>query len=388
MPNLLRSAIIGDNTMAVSEKLEYYKIDDLFLDPLNPRLGRHRSNPDTPQDKVFEYMTEQVLDELALSYIESGGFWSQEALLAVQEELYGETRLVVVEGNRRLAALKCLQAAIHGKPWSKKWADFAGLAQEKGPDFLERLFSSVPVLLVEDRRDIDEFLGFRHVTGIKQWAPSEKAQFINMLLRDKGYNYQEVTRKIGSKIPAVKKSYISFRLLLQIEVTLDKDELPEEQLEGRFSLLYSCLPNPSIQAFLGITLELTVEEASEPIAEENLPKLRFFVRCLYGDKKDKEPIVTDTRQITGFGKILESGEAIEYISKSKRPDFTTAFEIAGGTEQNIEEEIHNASVSIRSILGRVHLYKESASIREAVKIFKLDSEALLRHFPEIEAEGD
>ncbi|CAB5161356.1 hypothetical protein D3OALGA1CA_5073 [Olavius algarvensis associated proteobacterium Delta 3] len=374
--------------MAVSKTLEYYKVKDLFLDPLNPRLGRHRSKPDTPQDVLLDWMTEQVLDELALSYIESGGFWTQEALLVVEEVLYEEKQPIVVEGNRRLAALMCLQEAVNSKARAKTWTKIAESALEKGPEFIIKLFTSVPVLKVDSRRDMDEFLGFRHVTGIKQWAPAEKAQFINMLLREKGYNYQEVTRKIGSKIPAVKKSYISFRLLLQIEDTLEENELPIEQLEDRFSLLYSCLTNPSVREYLNISLDLTVEEAIWPISDEKVPELKFFVRCLYGDKGDKEPLVSDTRQITDFGKILESEEAIEYINKARRPEFQTAFEIAGGTEQNIDEEIRSAIFSIRSILGRVHLFKKSKKIRKAVKKFKLDADALLSHFPDIEAEDD
>jgi len=345
-------------------------------------------DPNTAQDKVLGYMIEQVLDELALSYIESDGFWSQEALLAVEEPIYGESRLVVVEGNRRLAALKCLKKAIEDASTRGKWKRIAESAQEKGPEFLDKLFSRVPVLRVASREDVDEFLGFRHVTGIKQWAPAEKAQFINMLLQDRGYTYIEVTRKIGSKIPAVRKSYIAYRLLLQIESTLDSDELPSEQLEERFSLLYSSLSNPSVQAFLGISMDLTVEEANVPIKPENIDKLKFVVRCLYGNRKDKKPIVSDTRYITEFGKILESREAIDYILKAKRPDFHIAYDLAGGSEQDIEEMIYEASVAIRSILGRVHLHKKSDSIRKAVKEFKLDSKALLDHFPDIVAEDD
>lgn len=374
--------------MAVSEKLEYHKIDDLLLDPLNPRLGRHRTLPGTPQDKVLEYMTEQVLDELALSFIESGGFWSQEALLIVEEDLYGESHNVVVEGNRRLAALKCLQMAINDNPISGKWKQIAKSAQEKGTEFLKDLFNRVPVLCVDSRRDVDEFLGFRHVTGIKEWAPAEKAQFINMLLLEREYSYIEVTRKIGSKTPAVKKLYIAYRILLQIEDTLEEDELPLEQLEDRFSLLYSSLSNPSVQSFLGISMDLTVEEVNVPIKPENIDNLKFVVRCLYGDRKDKKPIVSDTRYITEFGKILESREAIDYIHKAKRPDFHTAYDLAGGSEQDIKEMIYEASVAIRSILGRVHLHKKSDSIRKAVKEFKLDSKALLDHFPDIVAEDD
>lgn len=370
--------------MAVSEKLERFKVDELFLDPMNPRLGRHRKKHDTPQNELIEYMSEQVLDELALSYIESGGFWSQEALLAVKEDLYGETRIVVVEGNRRLAALKLLQSAINGNPYNGKWKKIADIAIEKGLEFFEELFIRVPVLTVQSRKDIDEYLGFRHVTGIKQWAPAEKAQFIDMLLLEREYSYEQVKCKIGSRTPTVRQLFISYRLLLQIEETLTDEELPKEQLESRFSLLYSSLSHPSVQKFLGIALGATVDEAKTPIREEFIENLKFLVRCLYGDSKEKKPLVSDTRYIPEFGEILDSDEAIDYIKNDKHPDFFTAYEFAGGTEKNIERTIHQASISIRSVLNRVHYYKKSELIREIVKIFKMDSEALLGNFPDID----
>lgn len=378
----------GGSIMPVSEKIKYSKLDELFLDPLNPRLGRHRRHADTPEEKLLEYMSEQVLDELALSYLESGGFWSQEALLAVNEDLYGKSRVVVVEGNRRLAALKILQLAIAGKPHSSKWEKIAKLAKEKGKEFLEKLFGLIPVLIVDTRSDIDEYLGFRHVTGIKQWAPAEKAQFINMLLTERNFSYEQVTRKIGSRAPTVRQLFIAYRLLLQIEESLSDEELPKEQLESRFSLLYSALSNPSVQNYLGISLNKAVDDSIAPVEEKQIDNLKFLVRCLYGDGKDKKPLVSDTRYISELGEILDSEEAVDYINTAKNPDFSTAYEFAGGAEKDIEIAIHQASVSIRSVLNRIHHYKKSETIRETIKKFKMDSEALLNNFPDIKDKED
>ncbi|MGC3992065.1 MAG: hypothetical protein QM796_20705 [Chthoniobacteraceae bacterium] len=84
--------------MAISTKIEYAAIDDLFLDPLNPRLGRNNTGPTVSQETILEIMQDWTLDELATSFLESG-FWLQEALLVVKERIYGKSQLVVVEGN-------------------------------------------------------------------------------------------------------------------------------------------------------------------------------------------------------------------------------------------------------------------------------------------------
>src|SRR6266550_1802566 len=93
--------------MAIDTRIHYAALGDLYFDAKNPRLGRQNTGKDLSQDQVLELMKDWALEELAVSFLESG-FWPQEALIAVRENAGAEQRLVVVEGNRRLAALKLL----------------------------------------------------------------------------------------------------------------------------------------------------------------------------------------------------------------------------------------------------------------------------------------
>ena len=97
-------------------------VDDLNLDPLNPRLGRENTGNNVSQEKVLSMMQDWTLEELAVSFVENG-FWPQEALISVKEKLYGSIINVVVEGNRRLAALRLLALAVSGKAISRKWEE-------------------------------------------------------------------------------------------------------------------------------------------------------------------------------------------------------------------------------------------------------------------------
>lgn len=198
--------------MPIDHEVRYSHVDDLFLDPMNPRLGRHDMGRTTPQDRLLELMEGWVLDELAWSYLESGGFWAHEAVIAVHEELYGREALVVVGGNRRVAALKMLQKTVSGHAVSKKW--FRIIEEHAVPG---ALFEDVPYLLAETRADVDNFLGFRHVTGIKPWKAEEKAEFIARLIDDSDDTFKQVAHKIGSKAPAVRRHYVAYKLLLEME---------------------------------------------------------------------------------------------------------------------------------------------------------------------------
>jgi hypothetical protein len=363
--------------MAISTELRYAELDELLLDPLNPRLGRNNTGVTVTQEAVLELMRDWTLDELALSYLESGGFWTQEALIVVEEEAYGDNHLIVVEGNRRLAALKHLRQAVEGHPASKKWAQIA----ESGV-IPKDLFSRIPYLLADSRRDVQAFLGFRHVTGIKEWRPAEKAEFISGLI-DQGMSYDEVRRKIGSKTPTVRQNYIAFQLLIQIENTIP--EVPEENFEDRFSVMYLSLRTRGVQAYLNLDIQVDPQAAQNPVPRERETNLANYARWIFGNK-DMPPLFTDSRRIDDFGTILLSDEAVAYLERTDRPSFEVAFRTAGGDESELVRLIEQAADNVELSLSRAHLYIESEGLRKAVRRFGADAQQLLRVFPEIRDE--
>ena len=146
----------------MTAKIEFVGLHDICLDPYNPRLGRAIDRANLSQEEIYDRMKDWSLEELATSFLESG-FWPHEAVLCVTENQDGHERLVVVEGNRRVAALKRLQKAFNGEEQSRKWAD---IISEK--DEPKDLFARVPIIQVASRGEINSFLGFRHVTGIKE----------------------------------------------------------------------------------------------------------------------------------------------------------------------------------------------------------------------------
>lgn len=367
--------------MSVSTHLSHADVDSLNLDPMNPRLGRHRMAKDTPQDRLLEWMLEWKLDELAASYLESGGFWSHEPLIVVKEPLYRKkSALVVVEGNRRLAALKLLRDSVEGDPPSRKWASLVeGFTIPKG------LFDQVPYVLADTRLDVQAFLGFRHVTGIKQWDADEKAGFITQLIDDSKMTYEQVARKIGSTAPAVRRHYVAYQLLLQIENVVD--DFPVEKAEHRFTVLYDALQKQGTQQYLGVDANAAPKAAKNPVKKSKHTQLACFSRWLYGTKKTP-PLITDTRQISRFGQILESSDAIKYLESTIEPDFEQAFKLSGGDIPELTRLISQASDSVEEALRTIHLHKGDKELQKAVKRLGADTYQLLNIFPAIRRKLD
>lgn len=357
--------------MAIKTEISYTSVDNLMLDPLNPRLGRGKTGPDVRQATILSLMRDWTLDELAVSFIESG-FWPQEALLVVREKLYGKDALIVIEGNRRLAALKFLKRAADGEKVDRRWKD---IVDNTAPS--ADLFKRVPYIEVDSRKDVEAFLGFRHVTGIKEWKPAEKAEYIAKLIEGSKLTYAQVMRKIGSKTPTVRQNYISYRLLLQME---NQEKISIEHVEDKFSVLFLSLRTEGVQRYLDIDIQAEPDEARMPVPNEHLKELANFALWLFGSDA-KPPIVRDSRQVDQFGRVLLSKKAVEYLERTSRPSFEVAYSLAGGDEPEIVNLVEEAADNIEAALSRAHRFAKSQKLRKAARRLGQDTLQLISLFP-------
>ena len=234
--------------MEAPPTIETAELNELYLDRKNPRLGRRHVEKGLSQDEVLAIMKDWSLEELFVSFLETG-YWPQEPLICVRETIKKRSVLIVVEGNRRLAALKMIRRTREGEETGAKWRD---LIRGYPPEAFSRL-DSIPYILEPSRESIRAFLGFRHVTGIKEWNPAEKAEFITHLIDKEGLTYEQVWKRVGSKLSVVRQNYISYKLLLQMEE--DTEGIDVEKVEERFSVLYLSLRTRGVQKYLQIEMD-------------------------------------------------------------------------------------------------------------------------------------
>lgn len=350
-------------------------LDELLLDANNPRLGRRKVEQGLSQEQVLDIMKDWTLEELAVSFLESG-FWAQEALIVVKEKVGKKEGLVVVEGNRRLAALKMLDRARSGGDTSPKWKE---LVRRVNTTAFKRL-EKIPYVLMPDRRSVQSYLGFRHVTGIKEWKPAEKAQFIAHLIEDERLSYDHVRRRIGSRLPTVRQNYISYRILLQMEEHDDK--ISVENVEDRFSVLYLSLRTEGVQKYLQIDINAEPASAREPVPAKRLNQLASFALWLFGNDK-QVPIFSDSRDVDAFGNILLSDKAIEYLERTPQPSFEVARRMAGVSESEVAKHVETAADELEEALKAAHHHKQSSRVQAAVERLGADAIQLLGVFPAI-----
>lgn len=345
--------------MAISKKLEYAHIDALSLDPQNPRIGRAKRNQGLDQAGLLSVMSTWTLEELVDSFVSSGGFWTQDALMVVSEGADEAAILTVVEGNRRLAALKLMLKAVRKEFDPPRWLRdrLDGVALDENSE----LFTAVPYLTADSRDDIAAYLGFRHVTGIKEWPPAEKAEFITKLIEEQGLSYRDVAKQIGSRADTVRLNYVAFKILLQLEATLNEDEWAE--IEDKFSVLFLALRSRGVRDFIGIDLDVAPAGAHDPIPEQKKEDVARFIGWLFGSK-GKKPLVRDSRQVDRFAEILAEPRSVTYLKETADPQFDIAYSLTKGSTDLVIDPLREARRHITLALSELGTRGEEPEVRE------------------------
>jgi hypothetical protein len=305
-------------------------------------------------------MSNWTLDELVDSFARAAGFWTQDALIVTPEPpVEGEEQqYLVIEGNRRVAALKLLYGALIGETAPPPWLAERLESFHPSPD--DELFTNLPILVADSRDDVAAYLGFRHVTGIKQWRPAEKAEFITNLVDQHGHTYREVAREIGSRSDTVRQNYTAFKMLLQME---EAENFDWSEVEERFSLLFLSIRSEGTRDFLGVQLTGDRPSTAQPIPDNKNENTKDFVRWLFGTKEER-PIVKDSRNVDRFGEILGEQRAVEYLRTTERPDFETAYALTASADLVIEP-LEVAARNIRLALSEIEGRAEEEEVKEA-----------------------
>jgi hypothetical protein len=283
--------------MAKDTSITDISLRDLVFDPKNPRLSPEVNR--SSEQSIIEYMLREAnLLELMQSIFENGYFDSEPLLVAPAKN----GQFIVVEGNRRLAALKLLenpglsrvkQNSINEIISSKKWS-----------------IEKIPCIVHKKRDDILNYLGYRHITGVKSWGPLEKARYLQQLFeknKRKGGstedNYKTLAKMIGSRATHVGRLLGSLKLY---DLANDKSyfNIKIDPSEIDFSILYTAVGFKHIHQHIGLETPGDIDEK-----KINWKNFEFVFKCLYGPTKK----IKDSREIADLNSVIGEPRALREL---------------------------------------------------------------------------
>jgi hypothetical protein len=353
----------------MADIIQYVKVKDLCLDPHNPRLPENLQGSN--QTEVLAYLFENgALEELAQSYLDNG-FFDHEPLIVLRQGKKEERR-TVLEGNRRLAALMILHGFEEAGDLS-----FAGIQAPKGK---VKQLSDVPCYEISNREEVHNFLGFRHIGGLKAWAPEAKARYlVNEVARSVKSGekdpFRVVGRRVGSNAQGVRNSYIALRILQHGRDEFGIDSTYVQQ--KRFGVWLRCMNSTDIREYIGFGGATTYKEVIESLNSIKENKLREVLEDLAPKEGYKKALLADSRDVTDYGRIISDKYARAALRKYN--DITLARSVIDEINlpqrvsrlaescKLIVEELHNAEVTKELVDAAEQLFAVSRSIHDIVE---------------------
>jgi AAA15 family ATPase/GTPase len=320
-------------------------IDRLLLDPNNYRFIDNKDYRkvliENVSDERIQLRTrnlllgknEEGISDLIISFKANGVL----KLDPIQvKEIPNSKDLLVVEGNRRTAALKYLYEQYN------KGNDVGKLTIES--------FKSIEVVLSSDENPTQHLItmGLHHISGKKKWSPVNQAQLIRDLRVKHGMTEMEICNSLAINKHNLRRS---LRVLALIE-SYKASDYGDQFQTNKYSIFEEIIKKVEMKYWLGWDDNNYV--ATNKINEENLfswiSQEDVTERDDDGEetKITKEPIITKSHEIRDLSKFINDDKAVEQMVERRNITAGFALSDAVGVSrlqkamENIEREVQAA----------------------------------------------
>lgn len=324
---------------------------DEFEDPKNLKLDlRTPRSPDgafDTEEDVLAYLVDHAdVDEL-IQAILSSGWHDYEALIVLDDEN------VVLEGNRRLAALRILADADLRARLKIEINEPVG--QAALPD-------SVRIRRVVSRRDARDYIGFKHINGPFKWDALSKAKYAAEWHEDGG-DIQQISRRLGDRHNTVVRLVNGWKVLKQ-SLAHGFDFKATTKKPFPFSHLYIGVSRPNVRRYLGQpTDDVSAVLPSNPVPEEYLGNLQAFMSWLYGQRGKPSVIRSQNPDLDHLVEVL--GNELARIMLEASRDLDAAYDLVEDKEIKFSEALMNTIRQAEDALRLVSNYDGRADLMGA-----------------------
>lgn len=299
-------------------------IVDLLLDPQNPRIpdtkkGASQADLAITLDMGFDAFT--VAELMAIH-----GYFSSEPMIAIPSE---NGKWIVVEGNRRLTAVLGLTDSNIRSQFLdvKKWEALASISKITSTDL-------IPVVIAKNRMEAVPVIGQRHISGILAWRPYPQARYIANLIDVENLTPVQVAMMIGLPKTTVNDLYRDQAIAAQAKsIGIDTGKV-----ESFFSLLTVAMRNSKLREHVGAPISAQLKPGTNPIPEDKVAELKEVLGFIFGNK-DREPVISDSRQITSLANVVANPAGLQALRDGKSLDEAKQKIAAGG--QSPQERLMN-----------------------------------------------
>ncbi len=291
-------------------------IQSIFLDPNNPRFWADAAVRTTPDSKVTGTqiqartrveISKHGINELFYSILRNG-FLPLDRI--VVRPLTGqENAYVVVEGNRRLAAVIELRTRIENNSIQD---------EDITEGYLTSLHQDTEQLKVlvyngTDSSDISWILqGIRHIGGIRDWRPAQQGKLVAEQIDENGLSLRAAGQKFGLSPQKVGRLYRTYNALQQMRTD---EEWGAKAKNDYFTLFEEAYRNGTVRQWL--------EWSDDEKQFTNAENLKRFYKWICPD--DEQPDlrrIHDPKHIKSLAGLINYGsnEILDHVDEGETVD--------------------------------------------------------------------
>jgi hypothetical protein len=343
--------------------------DDLLFDDRNPRL---QGRGEDLQESILRILwREFAVDEIVLS-IAANGFFPYEPLFVAQED----GKNIVIEGNRRLAAVKLLlDPKLAAQIGAKELPELDPASAT--------LLQTLPVMVVE-RDKIWRYIGFKHVNGPKQWDAFAKANYIAWVHNNVGEPLVAIAQQIGDRHSTVARLYTGLMALRQVENSGKWNMERRYHKRFFFSHLYTALDYEGFRNYLGVKTSRS-ETSDTPVAPDKIDELAEVCVWLFGDKdRSIAPrVISQNPDLRLLDETIQNGNGVDALRRGL--PLPVALDISRGDSRILRENLVSAKASLQVAKARlVTGYNGEDAARSNAEDIEVLAESIIDEMDQIE----
>jgi hypothetical protein len=319
------------SNVAPPDKFERGMLDPLklLLDSKNPRLFGTPAYETRNQDLLLQTMWSFGVVEIVES-ISATGYQSVEPLF-VEPQTNGT--FVVIEGNRRLAALQLLL-----DPARAKKLKITGIPALKSA--IRQTCLSIPVAIGR-REDVWTFIATKHLNGPKTWDSLAKAGYVKYVHEDLKQPLKEIRESIGDRNGTSIRMYESLKILEQAEAwkVFDREDHAHKSGELPFSHLYTLIGYDSARKYLGLSGDMRERNVLPSKSKQKLGELLIWI---FGSQKQSKAALVKSQNpdLRYLASALSNIKGIKALQAGYPP--VIAAEMAEGDDKIVIRHLRNS----------------------------------------------
>lgn len=278
----------------------------LLLDPNNYRFqdtdsfvyaAEDRFHEDSVQKRAYNRIRQDEGILALKNSIIRNGYISVERIVVRPYSFSQSKKWLVIEGNRRLAAVK----------WILVDND-AGVSLDQS--VIESI-KNLPVIIAEQGMPDEIFraslMGIRHVSGTKEWGGYQRSKLIVSLRDNFKLDITEIGERLGLQAQEVNRRYRAFKALQQMQ---EHEDYAMYVKPSMYPLFHEALSIPLLRAWFGWD-----DQANECTNAEN--QCHFYDLITPAEDEEAggtiDPKVTTYAQVRELRNILSKPEAVRLL---------------------------------------------------------------------------